>query len=537
LPPVSLNTEITVSTISAGWQFSLAIKDDDTLWSWGWGNFGELGNGKSGDDTLFSPPNKIMNDVAYTVASYPGSAYAIKTDGSLWAWGYNQEGQLGDGTTENKTTPIKIMEDVVAVKTDGRITGGGNVLALKSDGSLWAWGGRKIGDGTAEARHAPVKILENVAAFQQGLAITTDGALYTWGPIREEPLANTDTLRPAKIMDHVISAGKWTYLNQWGYIRVVKSDGSLWELGHFPIAGTGMAVGAGPYVEPRKIMENVSRLVDADYVIDNDGGFWELTVFLSDYETHLKMKIDHVITASAGDVGLVAIRKDSSLWWAPNKLEEMKLTGKSVISYTQGTTSTNHLLFTKDDGSLWGMGHNNVRQLGVDPITQQISEPVRIIDNIKLPTTNSTPPTPTPIATPTASTVLVNGERVAFDAYNISGNNYFKLRDLAFILSNTEKQFDVGWDGVNNAISLTSGRPYTVVGGEMVGRGAVAKTPTATSSKIYLDGKQVSFTAYNIEGNNYFRLRDIGEAFNFGVDWDGANNTIVIDTSKGYTAD
>jgi hypothetical protein len=147
------------------------------------------------------------------------------------------------------------------------------------------------------------------------------------------------------------------------------------------------------------------------------------------------------------------------------------------------------------------------------------------------------PPSTTPAFTakPTSSTVLVNGKNVAFDAYNISGNNYFKLRDLAYILSGTGKQFEVSWDGENNAIILTSGKPYTTVGGEMTGKGAGDKTPSLTNSKIILDGKEVQFTAYNIEGNNYFKLRDIGAAFDFGVDWDGANNTIVIDTSKGYT--
>jgi len=138
-------------------------------------------------------------------------------------------------------------------------------------------------------------------------------------------------------------------------------------------------------------------------------------------------------------------------------------------------------------------------------------------------------------ATPTASTVLVNGISVSFDAYLINGNNYFKLRDLAYTLSVTNKKFDVGWDGSNNAISLTSGQPYSAVGGEMTGKGSGTKTPTPTSSKIIKDGKEVQFTAYLIEGNNYFKLRDIGAAFDFGVDWDGARNTIAIDTSKGYT--
>jgi hypothetical protein len=131
--------------------------------------------------------------------------------------------------------------------------------------------------------------------------------------------------------------------------------------------------------------------------------------------------------------------------------------------------------------------------------------------------------------------VLFNGKTVSFDAYTIGGNNYFKLRDVAYILSGTAKQFEVSWDGANNAILLTSGKPYTVVGGEMAGKGGGTKTVTPTGSKIYLDGRAVSFAAYAIGENNYFKLRDVGAAFNFGVDWDGANKTIVIDTRKGYT--
>jgi hypothetical protein len=138
-------------------------------------------------------------------------------------------------------------------------------------------------------------------------------------------------------------------------------------------------------------------------------------------------------------------------------------------------------------------------------------------------------------ARPTAAAVLIDGENKSFDAYNVDGNNYFKLRDLAYVLNGTAKQFEVGYDNETKAITLTSGSVYTAVGGEMTGKGGGDKTPTPTSSKISLDGNDVSFTAYNIEGNNYFKLRDIGEAFDFGVAWDGASNTIAIDTTAGYT--
>lgn len=142
----------------------------------------------------------------------------------------------------------------------------------------------------------------------------------------------------------------------------------------------------------------------------------------------------------------------------------------------------------------------------------------------------------TTTATPTASPVLVNGTTVAFEAYNIDGNNYFKLRDLAKVLSGTAKQFGVGWDGVNNAISLTTGKAYTVVGGELTKSGKTGSvTATISSSGVYVNGTAVSLTAYNIGGNNYFKLRDVAAAVDFGVVWDGNTNTIGIDTSTGYT--
>ena len=139
-------------------------------------------------------------------------------------------------------------------------------------------------------------------------------------------------------------------------------------------------------------------------------------------------------------------------------------------------------------------------------------------------------------ATPTEAAVLIDGKSVSFDAYHIDGNNYFKLRDLAYVLSGSPKQFSVEWDAANNAIKLTSGKPYKAVGGEMAGKsGSGAKTPAPTTSKITKDGKEVNFTAYNIGGNNYFKLRDIAEAFDFKVSWGSAIKTIFIDTSKGYT--
>lgn len=137
-------------------------------------------------------------------------------------------------------------------------------------------------------------------------------------------------------------------------------------------------------------------------------------------------------------------------------------------------------------------------------------------------------------AIPSSQKVLVNGKETPFDAYYIDGFNYFKLRDLAFVLSETQKQFDVDFYEESNVISLTSGKSYTVVGGEMAGKGSGNKTGIPTTSEIYLDGKQVKFTAYNIGGNNYFKLRDVMEKIDVYVGWDDPTKTITLDTSNIY---
>lgn len=139
-------------------------------------------------------------------------------------------------------------------------------------------------------------------------------------------------------------------------------------------------------------------------------------------------------------------------------------------------------------------------------------------------------------AIPASASVTINGAPVAFQAYNINDNNYFKLRDLAAALNGSGKQFEVGWDEVNNAIGLKSKTSYTVVGGELtVPQGNTAAAAALSTARVYLDGSEINLTAYNINDNNYFKLRDIAAALDFSVVWDEGAQTIGINTSIGYT--
>lgn len=140
-------------------------------------------------------------------------------------------------------------------------------------------------------------------------------------------------------------------------------------------------------------------------------------------------------------------------------------------------------------------------------------------------------------AVPAFAAVSVNGGKVELDSYCINGHNYFKVRDLAQILSGTEKQFEVYWQDnmAGTTITLTSGRAYTPNGSELAAPGTALKEAVPGSWSAYLDSKPVSIASYIIDGVGYFKLRDLAKAMDFGVAWDGTGGTIVIDTAAGYT--
>jgi hypothetical protein len=145
------------------------------------------------------------------------------------------------------------------------------------------------------------------------------------------------------------------------------------------------------------------------------------------------------------------------------------------------------------------------------------------------------PEPPPPNAFPTASTVFFNGAVSRFNAYFIDGANYFKLRDLAYVISGTEKQFEISYDNAIKTIAITSGLPYTPVGGEMDLSGAFERTAVPNRNiNIMIDGITFKPAVYLINGNNYFKLRDLMKAIDIYVGYDNATKDITLDTSRVY---
>ena len=138
-------------------------------------------------------------------------------------------------------------------------------------------------------------------------------------------------------------------------------------------------------------------------------------------------------------------------------------------------------------------------------------------------------------AKPSTHKIYVDGERANVAAYEINDNNYFKIRDVAAILSGTDAQFDVTWDAATGNITLTDDKAYTKTGDELYAIPDTNQTAKDSTAPLYRDGERVYYTGYEVNDNNYYKLRDIAEDFDFGVTWDGDTQSVLITTTEGYT--
>ena len=234
--PILVNNSTTalpaksVKYVALGGSHSAAITKDGSLYIWGWNSYGQLGDGTTTDRYT---PIKIMDNVASVSLGNSHSA-AITKDGSLYMWGYNGNGRLGDGTTTDRYTPVKIMDNVASANL-----GDDHSAAITKDGSLYMWGKNdcgQLGDGTTDNKTnktRPHRVASNVQSVELGDVHTTviskDGGLYTWGYNYYGQLGNGTTTKssnPIKIMNDVVSCA-----GGYNHTVALKKDGTVYTWG------------------------------------------------------------------------------------------------------------------------------------------------------------------------------------------------------------------------------------------------------------------------------------------------------------------
>jgi alpha-tubulin suppressor-like RCC1 family protein len=183
--PVQVSALSGVTAIAGGFAHSLALKSDGTVWAWGYNSNGQLGDG-----TYTTRNTPVQVSALSGVTAIAAGAYhslALKSDGTVWASGWDVVGQLGNGTSTDSNTPVQVS----GLSGMTAIAGGYfHSLALKSDGTVWAWGFNgygELGNGTYTNSNTPVQVsgLSGVTAIAGGyfhsLALKSDGTVWAWG--------------------------------------------------------------------------------------------------------------------------------------------------------------------------------------------------------------------------------------------------------------------------------------------------------------------------------------------------------------------
>ena len=533
---------------------------------------------------------KIRGQMTMPIASTVYSFFAVDADGGVWAFGDNITGQLGLGDdksiypqTHEQIKPTKIpgLKNIVSVYSKPTLPSGpnnnyesphhqpyaANTFAIDKDGKVWGWGKNdygQLGDGTTVDRLTPVQIpnLEGIVNIQPGMnriyqtvyeqnkinqayfsfhtALKKDGTVWIWrgkttigtegrtapGTIRSKE--ENPYITPQKIEDERIQ-NIVSIQNGEFYILMLRADGKFFAIDmdsrNYDPNDDNIE---GRIIEITKTPEIISPLtsfsnyrIDTVFYWDKEGDVYFYTN--GDISANYFYKYTEHLIWSIGGINTSTYPETKDWNYFANSIN-MWMRDNGDVYFQPDYFYTGFP--TKEMVSV--LNKNNPYLLKLET---EIMKPQSI--EMDLGNTNTQPPAPAPSpivskkAIPINNPVLVDDNLTKFEAYKIDGNNYFKLRDIAYILNGTKSQFEVGY--ANGAISLTQGMRYTEVGGEFVippdfGKvGYGEEKATLSNDSISLNGQKVSPLAYKINGNNYFKLRDLGELLGFVVDFDGTN--------------
>ena len=324
-----------VTMISSNGYTSFAVKSDGSLWAWGNNDYGQFGQGH----TSSSPVPSLVGIDFVIVEAGEGSAYAIKRDNSLWAWGSNERGNLGDGTVTNRLRPVKIGEGYFSVSA-----GAFHAVAVKTDGTLWGWGWNlygQVGNGNQQNQTRPIQIGSGYSTASAGgansAAVSNDGRLMAWGFNESGQVGDgsfTHRFSPIQIGSDFAKS-----YSGGNHFFAIKRDGTLWGWG----SNTNGELGTGTLGETRT--------------------------------TPVRIEAGFSFAVARGGISSAGLKADRGLWtWGWNNAgslgdgtnDNYRLVPTSIgggfILLTGGLGGT--FLAVREDGSLWAWGKNQSGELG-----------------------------------------------------------------------------------------------------------------------------------------------------------------------------
>jgi alpha-tubulin suppressor-like RCC1 family protein len=345
----------TTPTIAAGAYHSLALKSDGTVWAWGENGVGQLGDGTTTDRYSPVQVQSLNNIIAITVG--PSSSFAVESDGTVWGWGYHGFGLLGSGVTTNRTTPAQIsgITDVCSIAAGSR-----HVLALKSDGTVMTWGDNQFGQlGNRNFINIDMPVQaynqNNVVAIAGGafhsLIVKSDGTVWGWGRGGVRMNYGSDSPTPAQVQNlnnvTAVAGGVWQS-------SVLKSDGTVWTWG----------------------LPNYFGDLDYDKTAD----------------TKIPMQVqnlNNIIAIAEGDYHSLSVKSDGTVWaWRNNSYGELgngtnasssvPVQVKNLSNIVSVAGGSSHSLALKSDGTVWAWGRNSSGRLGDNTETNRLT-PVQVV--------------------------------------------------------------------------------------------------------------------------------------------------------------
>jgi len=387
--PVQVSDISDVVAIAGGYWHTIALKSDGTVWTWGNNTYGQLGNGTNNDSNTPVQVSDI-SDVAAIAGGY-WHTIALKSDGTVWAWGNNTYGQLGDGTNTDRNTPVQVDElsDInVNVDTVIPIAGGRwHTVALKLDGTVWAWGNNfygQLGDGSNLDSNTPVQVKLSPPTVTTGTATNVT--------------STSATLNGTVNANGLSTEAWFEYGTVKGDYSSISSTQSIDGREDTPVQISVSDLSASTTYYYRIAAKNIAETTyGSEYSFKTSASSTTIkAITKTGYATVMKSNatIRNVVSVACGGGHTILMRSDGAVWTFGSNYDGQLGDGTNddsktpvyVSSYSGVITALAggnwHTVAMKSDGTVWAWGSNYNGQLG-DGTYDRKSTPVQA-QNINL---------------------------------------------------------------------------------------------------------------------------------------------------------